>query len=53
MSGSAMMIRLIGARPRLAGIRQMYKDLIGLRRNLGGNTAGLAGPHVNVFHEQQ
>lgn len=33
-----------------AGIRQMYQDLIGLRRNLGGLTAGLAGPHVNVFH---
>lgn len=33
-----------------AGIRQFYKDLIGLRRNLGGNTKGLSGYHTNFFH---
>lgn len=33
-----------------AGIRLMYKDLVTLRRNLGGKTAGLGGPHINVFH---
>jgi 1,4-alpha-glucan branching enzyme len=35
---------------RFAGILQMYKDLIALRRNVGGTTAGLRGEHVNVFH---
>jgi 1,4-alpha-glucan branching enzyme len=33
-----------------AGIRQLYKDLIGLRRNLGGNTKGLTGYFTNFFH---
>ncbi len=33
-----------------AGIRQLYKDLIGLRRNLGGNTKGLSGYFTNFFH---
>lgn len=32
------------------GIQQLYKDLIRLRRNLDGNTAGLQGNNVNVFH---
>jgi 1,4-alpha-glucan branching enzyme len=32
------------------GIHQMYRDLIRLRRNALGNTAGLRGQHVNVFH---
>ena len=33
-----------------AGTRQMYKDLIALRRNLSGLTAGLTGDGVNVHH---
>ena len=33
-----------------AGTRQMYKDLIGLRRNLGGLTAGLTGSSTVVHH---
>jgi 1,4-alpha-glucan branching enzyme len=33
-----------------SGIVQMYTDLIRMRRNLDGNTAGLRGQHVNVFH---
>lgn len=32
------------------GIRQMYTDLIRLRRNWFDNTRGLRGQHVNVFH---
>jgi 1,4-alpha-glucan branching enzyme len=35
-----------------SGILQLYKDLIRLRRNLGGQSAGLTGPSVNVFHTQ-
>lgn len=31
-------------------IRTMYKDMIALRRNRLGTTAGLTGPNVNVFH---
>lgn len=33
-----------------AGIKELYKDLIILRRNLAGNTRGLMGNNVNVFH---
>ncbi len=33
-----------------AGIRSMYRDLIALRRNLGGVTRGLTGQNTNVFH---
>ncbi len=33
-----------------AGISQLYTDLIKLRKNGGGNTAGLTGDNVNVFH---
>ena len=33
-----------------SGIRQMYTDMIHLRRNLFGTTAGLQGQHLNVFH---
>ncbi|MCB9916301.1 MAG: alpha amylase C-terminal domain-containing protein [Planctomycetes bacterium] len=33
-----------------AGIQQLYKDLIRLRRDLDGTTRGLTGDHVNVFH---
>jgi 1,4-alpha-glucan branching enzyme len=32
------------------GIVQMYHDLIALRRNLAGQTAGLTGQNLNVFH---
>lgn len=35
---------------RFRGIRLAYRDLIGLRRNLGGVTRGLTGQHVEVFH---
>lgn len=33
-----------------AGILQMYEDLIRLRKNVDGATAGLTGKHVDVFH---
>jgi 1,4-alpha-glucan branching enzyme len=33
-----------------AGILQEYTDLIALRRNVAGSTAGLEGGNVNVFH---
>ena len=33
-----------------SGIEQMYSDLIHLRRNTNGNTAGLRGNNLNVFH---
>lgn len=36
--------------PNIKGIVQMYRDLIALRRNLGGKTRGLTGQHLNVFH---
>jgi 1,4-alpha-glucan branching enzyme len=32
------------------GINRLYRDLIHLRRNLHGNTKGLSGPFVHVFH---
>ncbi len=33
-----------------AGIVDLYTDLVGLRRNVGGKTAGLRGNNVNVHH---
>lgn len=33
-----------------SGIRQMYTDLIRLRRNRDGFSEGLKGPNLNVFH---
>lgn len=33
-----------------SGIVDLYSDLIYLRRNLGGKTAGLSGNNVNVHH---
>ena len=33
-----------------AGIFELYKDLISMRRNLGGATRGLMGASTNVFH---
>jgi 1,4-alpha-glucan branching enzyme len=35
---------------RFAGIRNLYRDLIRLRRNGFGTTAGLKGHNVNVHH---
>ena len=32
------------------GLVHLYRDLISLRRNLGGHTPGLSGQHTNVFH---
>jgi hypothetical protein len=33
-----------------AGVLALSRDLIALRRNLGGTTRGLTGANVNVFH---
>lgn len=33
-----------------AGIRQLYTDLMRLRRNWHNHTRGLRGQHVNIFH---
>jgi 1,4-alpha-glucan branching enzyme len=33
-----------------SGINSMYRDLIRLRRNLGGVSAGLRGPSINFHH---
>ena len=35
---------------RFAGILQMYRDLIALRTNANGVSAGLSGDSTNVFH---
>ncbi|MBD0404893.1 alpha-amylase family glycosyl hydrolase [Flammeovirga sp. EKP202] len=35
---------------RFSGIVQLHKDLVSLRRNLKGNTRGLQGNNINVFH---
>lgn len=35
---------------RFGGVLNLYRDLIRLRRNGQGNTRGLTGQHVNVFH---
>lgn len=35
---------------RYRGILNLYRDLIGLRRNLGGNTAGLSGQNLHIHH---
>ena len=35
---------------RFEGILNLYRDLIKLRRNQYGNTRGLGGQNVNVFH---
>jgi 1,4-alpha-glucan branching enzyme len=36
--------------PSVKGIVQLYRDLIALRRNLKGTTAGLTGQNLNIFH---
>ncbi len=33
-----------------AGLVHLYRDLIALRRNSGGQTRGLSGQHTHVFH---
>jgi 1,4-alpha-glucan branching enzyme len=35
------------------GIVRLYRDLIGLRLNRGGRTAGLTGGGINVFHNNE
>lgn len=35
---------------RFAGILQLYRDLISLRLNRGGQTKGLSGQEVNLYH---
>lgn len=35
------------------GIRQAFRDLIRLRRNFEGNTRGLSGRNIEVFHRNQ
>jgi 1,4-alpha-glucan branching enzyme len=37
-------------RERFRGIFELYRRLIALRRNRDGNTRGLIGQHLNVFH---
>lgn len=32
------------------GIVRLYRDLMALRRNLGGETRGLQGQHIDVYH---
>lgn len=38
---------------RYAGVFKLYRDLIALRLNRGGNTGGLCGQGVDVFHVDQ
>ncbi len=38
---------------QFAGILQLYRDLIHLRRNMKERTRGLCGQHVNVHHVNQ
>jgi 1,4-alpha-glucan branching enzyme len=37
-------------RHRFAGLFRLHRDLVGLRRNAGGVTAGLRGGHISVHH---
>lgn len=39
-----------GKQEQYAGILNLYKDLIRLRRNWHNNSRGLRGAHINVFH---
>ena len=39
-----------GSAWKFAGITNLYRDLIHLRRNWFNNTRGLRGQHTNVFH---
>jgi 1,4-alpha-glucan branching enzyme len=38
---------------RHRGIVRLYRDLIHLRRNLGGCSRGLLGPHIHIHHLNQ
>jgi 1,4-alpha-glucan branching enzyme len=38
---------------RHAGIVQMYRDLVALRRDRAGVSRGLGGQHMNVFHANE
>ncbi len=38
---------------RFPGVLKFHRDLFALRRNQSGTTAGLTGPHVNVFHANE
>jgi 1,4-alpha-glucan branching enzyme len=40
-------------RERFAGIVNLYRDLIALRRNLRGTTAGLLGSGMQVYHADE
>ncbi|MEA5522291.1 alpha-amylase family glycosyl hydrolase [Limnoraphis robusta] len=40
----------LGRRKSFRGIFNLYRDLIRLRRNLDGNTRGLLGQSVSVYH---
>ena len=40
-------------RDDFAGIVRMFRDLIALRRNLQGHSAGLGGQGISVFHENE
>jgi 1,4-alpha-glucan branching enzyme len=42
-----------GRKSRFANVRQFYQDLIALRLNRYGTTAGLSGGNINVFHKDQ
>ena len=35
---------------KFAGLHALYRDLISLRRNLGGFSAGLSGQHIETHH---
>ncbi|ATC65532.1 1,4-alpha-glucan branching protein [Nibricoccus aquaticus] len=35
---------------RFAGVHALYRDLVSLRRNLSGHTAGLSGQHIETHH---
>ncbi len=39
-----------GKLERFGGIHAFYRDLIALRRNLAGHTAGLMGQHIETHH---
>ncbi|MGB3193100.1 MAG: alpha-amylase family glycosyl hydrolase [Limnoraphis sp.] len=40
----------LSRRKTFSGILRLYQDLISLRRNLDGNTRGLQGQNVSIYH---
>lgn len=40
----------LGRAERLPGVLKFFRDLIGLRKNEHGTTAGLTGPHIEIVH---